>query len=677
MQPRWILTLLLALGLGGFALIAAAQSAPAAPTAAGHLRFTPDGTQNPAEIAPQRYVPVELEAVPRYVAATRAAGNACGEAAELPVGDGLIASDSVLTNNFTTDSADPSLASCMWGTPESDRGYRSAWYRFTAPTSGRLVVRTLPNAAFRNDYDTVVAVFGGTCEQPVRLTCNDDANGMLGEVEMFANQGETYYIEVVDRQLSVNGEARLNIEVYIETVSFWQTQGAWNTVTAIRSRHAVVSDGTYLYAVGGQTVVDTTAPVRTASLARFNPGNGNWRELAPMPPQCDPNGYSNTDAAFLGGRIYLPSGYIGDNNLYRGVHCVYDVASDRWSIASPAPWSSGAAVAFAATVARPPSGYFVVGGLNGPYLGGTGSSQALTDVLFYLPGFDTWRTNFAQLTEGRYAHHAALIGDRFLCIAGGLRPQNATETILLANAECLDLILNIWVPIASPNIARFNASGAVGPDGRWYVWGGVTVGTGGLIAVPEVEVYDGVNWTILDRRYNLGAPARAWAEGGFVGRDLYVIGGEAALRPSDGVGGVIGVVERIAIPYRASDLPNKLYMPISGGNNASIATQATRVRLEQAVFGNFNAPGARYDLYTFTLNDARNVIMRLQSIPGGEDYNLFLYDANKLLLAGSNNIGNNNEEIRRALPAGQYFLLVVAEINNPIITGEYRLIVRE
>ena len=46
------------------------------------------------------------------------------------------------------------------------------WYRYTAPANGTITVDTVGS-----DYDTVLAVFSGTCNNPVQVACNDNTGG--------------------------------------------------------------------------------------------------------------------------------------------------------------------------------------------------------------------------------------------------------------------------------------------------------------------------------------------------------------------------------------------------------------------------------------------------------------------------------------------------------------------
>ena len=149
-----------------------------------------------------------------------------------------------------------------------------------------------------------------------------------------------------------------------------------------RSRHATAVVGDEIYVIGGQTVVNGIAAQRTGRVDKFNTRTGKWTALANFPSNCagDNNGYSNTSAAYLEykentsgptrRRIFIPSGYIGDDGDYAAIHCIYDVDSNSWLIGQRAPWSGGiaGAPAFAATAVRPArSTYYVTGGLSGPW----------------------------------------------------------------------------------------------------------------------------------------------------------------------------------------------------------------------------------------------------------------------------------------------------------------------
>lgn len=687
MRHTGLIVLLFLLGLSASA---AAQSAvgrqTADPTDAIPLQLPADAAPGGHTItagAPPR-TPVTLAPLSEFPSAVDGC-VASSTAAVLNIPLGRVASAPTVVNTFSSEPTDPDIGVCMLGNPSNPRGYRTVWYYLVAPTTGKLYVEAAPNFDFADDYDTVIAVFEGNCGALTLRNCDDDANGFLSRVTYDVVQGNGYYILIADRNLGVNGAARVNIQAWIESVNYWEGNDNWNQPSAGRSRHAAVVVGNFIYVFGGQTVLNETAPIRTGSAARFDTTTGTWRALAPMPGDCDPNGYSNTQAAHVNGRIYLPAGYVGDNTLYSGVHCIYTIATDAWSVGTSAPWAA-APTAYAAVVARPNAdGYYVIGGLNGPWLGSAAVTQARPEVYFYAAGAGFWLRNIPDLPGGRYAHAATLLENRFLCVVGGLRPNpNGTITDLLSNGDCLDLFNTAagWQSIAPLNVPRFNAGSFVGPDGAWYVVGGVTAeptaGGSKLVPVAAVERYDRVanRWDRLDRRFNLEEPTRVWGQGGFVGRTLWLIGGEYDTSDVGYIPVLAGIVERLSLP---EPLTERRYLPVLPyshpprvNNEPDDTILTARPITLRTVYGsNFNSLTDRFDMHRLTLDAPRTLIIRLYNVPQGENYDLYLYNANKIQLAASQEVGNRDERIEIALPAGVYYLLVVAQINNPLITGTY------
>lgn len=333
--------------------------------------------------------------------------------------------------------------------------------------------------------------------------------------------------------------------------TYWLYQGQ---MPSPLTRHALVAVGSDFYLMGGQT--DAAAPpVRT--LTRYDTLTGQWHPLAPipvLPGTClNGHGYAATDAAYLNGNIYLPAGYAGESSSYCGVHLVYNLASSSWLTATAAPWSQP--LGWSQVVEWPSlNGYLVMGGLTGPPLSFSASSAAY----LFVPGSGggTWFT-LPTMTIARYGHAAAWVGDK-PCVAGGINASNQA----LTQAECFNPDNNSWYAIPPLNLPRFNAASAVGPDGRWYVFGGTSPT---ISSIAPIDVYDPAtnSWSLLPSPYNLGTPddplrpPRAWLTGDFVGDSLWVFGGEA----DTGVfnqGLPLGTIERIlslTIPPQGSYLP--------------------------------------------------------------------------------------------------------------------------
>jgi serine/threonine protein kinase/N-acetylneuraminic acid mutarotase len=92
-----------------------------------------------------------------------------------------------------------------------------------------------------------------------------------------------------------------------------------------REHLAAVSDGTYVYAVGGRML---SADENSAALERYDPASGNWEKLADMPT---PRG--SYGATFIDGRIVA----VGGEEPTRVLATVemYDVTNGKWSEAAP------------------------------------------------------------------------------------------------------------------------------------------------------------------------------------------------------------------------------------------------------------------------------------------------------------------------------------------------------
>ena len=92
-----------------------------------------------------------------------------------------------------------------------------------------------------------------------------------------------------------------------------------------REHLAAVSDGVYVYAIGGRNL---SADENSAAFERFNPASGTWDRLTDMPTARGSYG-----AAFLDGRIVA----VGGEEPTRVLSTVemYDIASGKWTTVAP------------------------------------------------------------------------------------------------------------------------------------------------------------------------------------------------------------------------------------------------------------------------------------------------------------------------------------------------------
>lgn len=577
--------------------------------------------------------------------------------------------------------SDPVLA-CMWGSPSRPQGYRTAWYKFIPPISGIVTINTQGST-----YDTVLAVYAGSCGALVSLACNDDAAAagryiFSSRVEVSVIQGVTYYVEVADWHLAQSGPSLLTLSAYITAHSEWRYV---NVMDEARTRHAAVTLGPLIYVIGGQTFVGNT-PVRTPRTSVYNTETNTWTMLAPM-YAADGFGYSNTTAALVNGRIYLPSGYVGDDDQYWGEHWVYDIATNSWFTAPPAPWPNGQPMAYSYAVAYESTvtddRYFLTGGLSGPFL--SGDSVPHREVYSFVPASNLW-IPLSQMQTARYAHVAALQrinGLDYLCVAGGLSEDSGGNPILLSGGECYNILTNQWnIVTGQMNFPRFNAASAVGPDGRWYVYGGTDAS---FRSVAVTEVYNPAtnSWMALDASFDLQTidpneldrPARAWPRAGFAGDSLWAIGGH---RNTAGGDVVLNLVERLLLAGGKGYLPLVLSSTGSAEPDDSFAT-AHPLPPNVGVFFNFENIEDFYDAFYIDVPVPSTLQVLLSNIAPDSDYNVHVYTANKVYLASGLNVGTNDEHVVIPnAPPGRYYIFVqrVVPIGDPDPSFYYRLEVK-
>lgn len=609
--------------------------------------------------------------------------------------------DVLQTNFFTSAPSDPNLAQCMDGTPPNNQGYRSVWYRFYPLQSGIIRIQTtFDPSSFNDSYDTIVALHRannslGLCNNDLTLlACNDDSSGFQSEVEVFVRQWQTYYIEVVDWNFAVNGEATLSLAVTFDPgESFWEVQeNASQTWQVPRSRHAVVhvddlTGNDYLYVIAGQTTVDEF-PVRDGRVDRYWVQADSWQQMTPMVDE----GYSNTTAALVDGRIYIPAGYVGNNSAYDGRHYVYDLGADVWfENANPVPWELLHGEPYAWSVAVPQtigqtSGYFLTGGVlpedNFPEF------EPVGNLLFFVPSPDGasgfWNINLADMGVPRYAHVAAGIvrptqfgDDEQVCVAGGITKEGNTYRSL-AHAECYSNVTGSWTAIQPLNINRFNAGSAVGPDGKWYVFGGTTI-----LRVDEEDVafplsvterYDPVTgvWEVLDSRYDVREPDLNWPRGAFAENTLWIFGGET-FNAQTQTWGVVPQVKSLFIPPENQMLPTTHTSRLDGEEPNDTIETARPIGFFMPQEHNFEFPTDYFDFFSFVITEPTAVSARVTNIPYGSNYDVYLWDRNKFKVGSSTNIGNLDENATSfVLTPGTYFIMVVRVTPDPT-SDRYRV----
>ena len=443
--------------------------------------------------------------------------------------------------------------------------------------------------------------------------------------------------------------------------------------------------GTYLLsariAENGQTTFasQTGVPVLTNKLLRHNVELNRWTELADMPGP----GLSNTTAVRLGSKVYIPGGFDGNMTDYANTHLVYDIATDFWTQAAPIPSGllpGSTMFAWSAAVAAPgETSYYLTGGTTS-ISAFIATGDVLTDTYRFTPSTNQWEAS-RSMTTPRFAHTAAWVAtaNRGLCVVGGL--SNGTNDagqpilVLLTRGECYDPASGTgWQQTGELNFPRYNAGSAIGPDGRWYVFGGVDAAG---LGVPETEVYDAVsnNWLLLGSSYVLGGlptdPGIEWPRGAFWLENLYIYGGNTPREQR-----VVSSVDRLTLGANFLNTSGRTFVPITtkiGSDN--VLFWATYLPHNLPTSGNFMRSDQFYNPYSFDWPVFGRAIVRLRNIPENTNYNIAVYDGNKRLYGEGNTAVTGNKEVSVTLLPGRYYVVVQRifpkDLPNPHVPVSY------
>ncbi len=118
-----------------------------------------------------------------------------------------------------------------------------------------------------------------------------------------------------------------------------------------REHLAAVSDGTYVYAIGGRFL---SSDKNSAAFERFDPGSGTWTKLVGMPT---PRG--SYGATYIDGRIVVVGGE--EPTMVLNVAEMYDIADGTWSTLPSMPTARHGEV-----VATVGNTVYCIGGANRP-----------------------------------------------------------------------------------------------------------------------------------------------------------------------------------------------------------------------------------------------------------------------------------------------------------------------
>ncbi len=626
---RLLTILLLAAVVGVMGLTAVSPSSPAAADSTRQI------------IPPADFIPTEAAAFAAVFpqAESKPGSDLCNDAPEVTFAGNAFGGTTNVTN--MTESPDDPVLNDMWGAPASPKGFRTVWYSLQTAFNAVVTID-----AQTSNYDTVLGIFIGTCGSLTPVTSNDDYTGFNARVTFTIKKNVTYYVETADWSQGTAGQKNLNLFIQAEPIdSQWQQLPvtSWSGLTAMAS----VPVGGQIYTVGG---VDGTA-TKSNLVYRYDPPSNTWTAMSATIPLPENVGLSQAAAVYLNGNIYVAGGDTGAANSFSNGHHVYNIAANAWDLTNPAPLPVGVGWSAAVAVPGQNNGYYLLGGASTkPTL--TTTTAVHNQVWLYNIAGNSWSQPSAMLTP-RYGHTAAYVGGQ-ICVIGGLDDNN----VLLSSGECWTPGGGSWQTMAGLNIPRYGAGSAVGPDGRWYIFGGQDANHK---AVSEMEVYDpanpGAGWVLLDVPFDLGGGlttrARAWPTGQFIGRTLYALGGNDTILNQNNV---IPYVQWLQPPGRLTTyLPVVLNGTSDFDDNFSVARSLT---LNVPQNGDFTQSTDFFDAYTFSINTFTPVTIRLSQIPASSEYRLTLFDNNKSVRGESSQPGNLDKVIQTALGPGQYYLMV-------------------
>jgi N-acetylneuraminic acid mutarotase len=267
----------------------------------------------------------------------------------------------------------------------------------------------------------------------------------------------------------------------------------WETVAPLlraRSAHAVVTDGTRVFALGGTGAEGE--PV--LDVERFD--GTRWVEETTLPGE----GLNAPAAALVDGRIYVLGGFGTTTNVPTANVRTYDIASRRWGTAAPLPEPRGghAAVVLAGKI---------------HVLGGGNDVETLALHSVYDPATDRW-SEAAPLKRARGSPAAVVLDGKIWAIGG----RSGLDDF--GDVEIYDPAKDSWSP--GPSIPARGTAGAAVLDGAIHIFGGESQAASK--ALGDVLRLDGDEWRDVS---TLPTP-RSYARAVTVGDKVLVVGGSTA-----------------------------------------------------------------------------------------------------------------------------------------------------
>jgi len=239
-----------------------------------------------------------------------------------------------------------------------------------------------------------------------------------------------------------NNIATANVYKYTPATNSWS---AIAPLPAARYGLTAVSDGTYIYLLGGEDQNFNT----TATLWRYDPVSNTYNTN--LPSYTIPTYFHAS--AYLNGKIYRIAG----RGIGTDFHVeVYTIATNTWSMAANYPFANHSLMAAAL----------------GNYVYAGGGNASADKTWRYDPSTDTWDdAAVADLPAGRSAAASGVYNGRWL-LAGG-----DVNFAISNSAIAWDPATNTWSDLANMVQARDYLGGATAGQSFYAVAGNSAPGT--------------------------------------------------------------------------------------------------------------------------------------------------------------------------------------------------------
>jgi N-acetylneuraminic acid mutarotase len=250
--------------------------------------------------------------------------------------------------------------------------------------------------------------------------------------------------------------------------AFDPSTGAWTAAAPIpsggRRNHSVIADGSgRIYVVGGEMLDDEGFQQYTVDVPVLDTATGTWSYVQ----RLNEMRVGSSAAAGRDGRIYLLGGNMGDWSYFPSLFWteVWALSLDGWGWDHVADHPFPRLYAAAATA---PDGRIL-------YFGGIRIEPGQWDqrVVARVDAFDPTTGAWSQLTDMPVArhHHVAVAGpDGRIYLYGGLTNlENMTPT---TRVDVYDPATDRWSSATNLTIGHSELGGALGRDGRLYALGG-------------------------------------------------------------------------------------------------------------------------------------------------------------------------------------------------------------